>query len=228
MLDLVDRLSNSGGCWVHESNPGGRHRRRDPPRAHSRLACAWRLLHGTVRANPLPEVLLPHHTRPVPAQPPVRRRRHQRCGARHPGRRHHRARHGSGLVRALRGPVDRYRRGGGRRLAAPGVGISAGTRADHRRPSAGRDVSDNGCDARQRPGPRHDQGPLAGRARPSFQRLRHHPRPACGLSGAPAAGTARSPGHAAVGCEVAAVDVVMVRGQTASLRWKKSAAAATA
>ena len=49
-----------------------------------------------------------------------------------------------------------------------------------------------------RSGARHDQGSLARRSHPSFQGLRHLLRPASARPAVPAAGTTRSPGHAAV------------------------------
>ena len=110
---------------------------------------------------------------------------------------------GHGMAVDRSGPcgarIDRYRRGGGRRLAAPGRGIGAGARPDSRRPGAGRDIGDDGCDARQRPGARHDQGPLARRAHPPLPRLQHDLRPTGRRPAAPAAGTTRPPRHAAAG-----------------------------
>ena len=105
---------------------------------------------------------------------------------------------GHGMAADVSGPCggqdDRYRRGGGRRLAAPGRGLGAGARADHRRPGAGRDVGDDGRDARQRPGARHDQGSLARRAHPPFPGLQHALHPAGGRRAEPVACATRPTG----------------------------------
>jgi hypothetical protein len=80
----------------------------------------------------------------------------------------------------LRRPDDRYRRGGGRRLAGPGRGIGAGARPDHQRPGARRDVGGDGCAAGNHRVLAMIKGHWPASAHRLFPGLRHHLRPASG------------------------------------------------